>query len=209
MVPTAFPSSKSLTADFASAPSPSRCFPARSNTRASSKSASEGPPEVLAQEPDRDPGDAGPLAQAEQRQIHDSGRGGIGSAFLDPIPLYREKSALCLAYEVYNLQVDENGMSRYRLNYAIRKPESDDEQSGEGVQKETLAYMWSSVKGNKGKEKPYIESSIEQSARASTAADIQIDIGALEKGMYLLVLGVEDLAAGTTAVESRIFTVSE
>lgn len=135
--------------------------------------------------------------------------GGSCSTLLDPIPLYREKSALCLAYEVYNLQVDENGMSRYRLSYAIRKPEPDDEQSGEGVRK-TLAYMWSSVKGNKGKDKPYIESSIEQSARASTAADnLQIDIGALEKGMYLLVLGVEDLTAGTTAVESRIFTVSE
>lgn len=135
--------------------------------------------------------------------------GGSCSKILDPIPLYREKGTLCLAYEVYNLQVDENGLSRYRLSYSIRKPGPDDEQSGEGVRK-TLAYMWSSVKGSKGKEKPYIESSIEQSARASTAADnLQIDIGALEKGMYLLVLGVEDLSAGTTAVETRIFTVSE
>ncbi|MFA4948833.1 MAG: GWxTD domain-containing protein [Candidatus Krumholzibacteriia bacterium] len=134
---------------------------------------------------------------------------GSCSNILDPIPLYREKGTLCLAYEVYNLQVDENGQSRYRVSYAIRKPDPDDEQSGEGVRK-TLAYMWSSVKGNKGKEKPYIESSIEQSARASTAADnLQIDIGTLEKGMYVLVLGVEDLAAGTAAVESRIFTVSE
>jgi GWxTD domain-containing protein len=134
---------------------------------------------------------------------------GSCSSVLDPIPLYRRKGTLCLAYEVYNLQVDENGQSRYRMRYAIRKPGPDEEQSGEGVRK-TLAYMWSSMKGEKGKEKPYIESSIEQSARASTAADnLQIEIGALEKGMYVLVLGVEDLAAGTTAVESRIFTVSE
>ena len=70
--------------------------------------------------------------------------------------------------------------------------------------------MWSSMKGKKGKEKPYIESSIEQSARSSTAADnLQIDIGALEKGIYVLILGVEDLAAGTEAVESKMFTVSE
>lgn len=134
---------------------------------------------------------------------------GSCSTILDPIPQYREKGTLCLAYEVYNLQVDENGRSRYRLSYAIRKPEPDDVQSGEGVRK-TLSYMWSSVKGQKGKEKPYIESSIEQGAHASTAADnIQIDIGALEKGVYVLVLGVEDLSAGTSAVESRIFTVSE
>jgi GWxTD domain-containing protein len=135
--------------------------------------------------------------------------GGSCSGILDPIPLYREKGRLCLAYEVYNLQVDGTGMSRYRLSYSIRKPGPNDEQSGEGVRK-TLAYMWSSVKGQKGKDKPYIESSIEQSARASTAADnLQIDIGALEKGIYVLFLGVEDLSAGTTAVESRIFTVSE
>jgi GWxTD domain-containing protein len=134
---------------------------------------------------------------------------GSCSKILDPIPLYRTKGFLCLSYEVYNLRIDENGRSRYRVSYSIRKPGPDDEQSGEGIRK-TLAYMWSSVKGKKGKEKPYIESSIEQSAHAATAADnLQIDIGALEKGMYVLFLGVEDLAAGAEAVESRIFTVSE
>jgi hypothetical protein len=134
---------------------------------------------------------------------------GACSGILDPIPLYREKGTLCLAYEVYNLKVDENGQSHYRVSYSIRKPGPEDAPSGEGVRK-TLAYMWSSVKGTKGKDKPYIESGIEQSARSSTASDnLQIDIGALEKGMYVLVLGVEDLSAGTTAVESRVFTVSE
>ena len=134
---------------------------------------------------------------------------GTCSRILDPIPLYREKGRLCIAYEVYNLQVDANGFSRYRLRYSIRKPGPDDEKSSEGVRK-TLAYMWSSVKGDKGKDKPYVESSIEQSARSSIASDnLQIDIAALEKGMYVLVLEVEDLSAGTTAVESTIFTVSE
>ena len=70
--------------------------------------------------------------------------------------------------------------------------------------------MWSSMRGEKGKDKPYIESSIEQSVRAGTAADnLQIDIGVLEKGVYMLVLGVEDLASGQAAAESRIFTISE
>jgi GWxTD domain-containing protein len=137
------------------------------------------------------------------------GEAGTCSRILDPIPLYRTKGTLCIAYEVYNLRVDANGLARYRLNYSIRKPGPEDEEEGEGIRK-TLAYMWSSVKGTKGKEKPYIESSIEQSAHASTASDnLQIDIGALEKGKYVLFLGVEDLSAGTTAIESRIFTVSE
>jgi GWxTD domain-containing protein len=134
---------------------------------------------------------------------------GSCSTVLDPIPLYREKGTLCLAYEVYNLQAAEGGMSRYRLSYAIRNPHQDEVQSGEGI-RTTLAYMWSSVTGKKDKDKSYVESSIEQSAHGSTAADnLQIDIGALDKGTYVLVLGVEDLSSGMTAVESRIFTISE
>jgi GWxTD domain-containing protein len=134
---------------------------------------------------------------------------GSCSTVLDPIPLYREKGTLCLAYEVYNLHATEGGMSRYRLSYAIRNPHPDEVQAGEGI-RTTLAYMWSSVTGSKDKDKSYIESSIEQSAHASTAADnLQIDIGALDKGTYVLVLGVEDLSTGMTAVESRIFTISE
>ncbi len=137
------------------------------------------------------------------------GAPGSCSTILDPIPLYREKSALCIAYEVYNLQLDAGGRSRYRVSYAIRKPPADDERTSESIKK-TLAYMWSSMRGEKGKDKPYIESSIEQSVGAGTAADnLQIDIGALEKGVYMLVLGVEDLASGQVAAESRIFTISE
>jgi GWxTD domain-containing protein len=131
------------------------------------------------------------------------------STVLDPIPLYREKSALCIAYEVYNLQADGEGRSRYRVSYSIRKPPPEDERTNESIRK-TVAYMWSSMRGEKGKDKPYIESSVEQSVRAGTAADnLQIDIGVLEKGVYMLVLGVEDLVSGQVAAESRIFTISE
>jgi hypothetical protein len=137
------------------------------------------------------------------------GAAGSCSTILDPIPLYREKTALCLSYEVYNLQADADGRSRYRVTYSIRKPPPEDERTSESIRK-TMAYMWSSMRGEKGKDKPYIESSIEQSVRAGTAADnLQIDIGVLGKGVYMLVLGVEDLASGQSAVESRIFTVSE
>ena len=131
------------------------------------------------------------------------------SGVLDPIPSYREKSTLCVTYEVYNLRLDENNQSRYRLTYAIRNPAKSDEQSSASLQK-TLSYMWSSVKGRKSDDKPYIESSIEQKAPASTVSDnLQIDIGALETGTYLLALQVEDLVTGMAVDESRLFTVSE
>jgi len=128
---------------------------------------------------------------------------------LDPIPSYREKGSLCLAYEVYNLKLDPGGESRYRLTYAIRNPESSSDQSPAGIRK-TLSYMWSSVKGAKPEDRPYIESSIEQRAQTSDVADrLQIDIASLEKGTYLLLLRVEDLVTGTTAIEGKTFNVSE
>lgn len=137
------------------------------------------------------------------------GENGLCSRVLDPIPLYREKSTLCLTYEVYNLRLDENNESRYRLTYAIRNPSKTDEQSGASLKK-TLSYMWSSVKGKKSNEEPYIESSIEQKGQTSTVSDnLQIDIGALETGIYLLALQVEDLATGMAIDESRLFTVGE
>jgi GWxTD domain-containing protein len=133
---------------------------------------------------------------------------GSCSAVLDPIPSYREKGRLCVMYEIYNLRPDERNDSRYRLIYSIRNPEPSDDPSA-SIRK-TFAYMWSSVKGEKGKDKPYIESSIEQRTQASVVSDnLQIDIGSLEKGTYVLYLGVEDLVSGMTAAESRTFTVSD
>ena len=135
--------------------------------------------------------------------------GGSCSTVLDPIPSYREKGRLCLMYEVYNLKLDDRNESRYRLIYSIRNPAPDDDASAASLQK-TFAYMWSSMKGERDKAKPYIESSIEQRAQASMVSDnLQIDISALEKGTYMLYLGVEDLVTGMTAAESRTFTVSE
>jgi len=66
------------------------------------------------------------------------------------------------------------------------------------------------VKGAKPEDRPYIESSIEQRAQTSDVADrLQIDIASLEKGTYLLLLRVEDLVTGTTAIEGKTFNVSE
>jgi GWxTD domain-containing protein len=134
---------------------------------------------------------------------------GSCSTVLDPIPQYREKGRLCLMYEIYNLKLDDRSESRYRLIYSIRNPDASDDDSGASLRK-TFSYMWSSIKDERNKEKPYIESSIEQRAQTSTVSDnLQIDIGALEKGMYVLYLAVEDLVTGMTAVESRTFTVTE
>jgi hypothetical protein len=70
--------------------------------------------------------------------------------------------------------------------------------------------MWWSIKGKKSDEKPYIESSIEQRAQATTVADnLQIDIGTLEPGTYVLSIDAEDLLTGMSVTDSRLFTVSE
>ncbi len=137
------------------------------------------------------------------------GQEGSCSRLLDPIPAYRRKETLCLAYEVYNLRLDENNQSRYRLTYAIRNPGPTDDQSGANLKK-TLSFMWSSIKGKKRDERPYIESTIEQKAQTSTVSDnLQIDIGSLEKGTYLLFLVVEDLGTGMAIEERKLFTVTE
>jgi len=131
------------------------------------------------------------------------------SDVLDPIPSYQRNSALCLVYEVYNLKLDANNQSRYRLTYAIQNPGPGDENESASIHK-TLSYMWSSVKGKKSDEKPYIESSIEQRAQASVVSDkLQIDIASLEAGTYLLAVRVEDLTTGMAVDQSRLFTVSE
>lgn len=135
--------------------------------------------------------------------------GGACTSVLDPIPLYPAKSKLCLSYELYNLTFDESNQAHYRLTYAIRNPGPSDAQSGATVQK-TLLYMWWSMKGKKSDEKPYIESSIEQRARSSTVADnLQIDIGTLEPGTYVLSIDAQDLLTGMSVTDSRLFTVSE
>jgi GWxTD domain-containing protein len=137
------------------------------------------------------------------------GPDGSCSNVLDPIPSYRVGGKLCLRYEVYNLALDERNEARYRLTYAIRTPGPEDEPLKGGLQR-TLSYMWSSMHGKKPGEKPYIESSIEQRAQTSTVSDnLQIDIGSLEKGVYVLSLEAEDLVTGMAAAESRVFTVTD
>lgn len=134
---------------------------------------------------------------------------GSCSNVLDPIPAYPEKGFLCLSYEVYNLKLDADNQSRYRLTYAIRNPNTEGDQSSASLRK-TLAYMWSDISGKKPNERPYVESSIEQRAQTSTVSDrIQIDIGALEPGTYLLLLQVEDLVALTQSIEGKQFTVND
>jgi GWxTD domain-containing protein len=137
------------------------------------------------------------------------GAGGTCSSMLDPIPAYPEKSVLCLNYEIYNLKADERNQARYRLTYAIRNPGPSAEASSPTMQK-TLSYMWSSIRGGKAQDKPYVTSTIEQSASGSTASDnLQINLGTLEKGTYLLALEVEDLVTGMRATESRLFNVTD
>jgi len=131
------------------------------------------------------------------------------SEVLDPLPSYREGETLCLMYEIYNLGLNERNESRYRLTYSIRKLERSQDQSDAGIAK-TLSHIWSSVRGKKSEERPYIESSIEQRAEMRMISDtLQINLGTLEKGAYMLLLKVDDLATGMAVSEGRTFTVTE
>jgi GWxTD domain-containing protein len=133
--------------------------------------------------------------------------GDCGGA-LDPIPLYSRRDALCLGYDVYNLKLDAGGASRYRVTYAIRKPDPDPGGSPASPRR-TLAHMWESIRGGTRGEKPYAEASFEQRADAGAVSEsLQIDLASLEPGVYLRVLLVEDLATGESAAESRRFTVT-
>lgn len=135
--------------------------------------------------------------------------GGPGDCtdMLDPIPVYRRDEGLCMGYQIYNLEHGEDNLARYRLTYSIMNPKETSEGSGLG---KTLSYMWSSITGKDDDETPYISSTLEQSTSMGIASDrLNIELEALERGSYLLVLEVEDLLTGQTAAEEKNFTVTD
>ncbi len=126
---------------------------------------------------------------------------------LDPIPVYGRRQSLCMNYQIYNLRHGEDNLARYRLTYSIMNPKEIGEEKG---LVKTLSYMWSSITGGKDEETPYVSSTLEQSTSMSIASDrLNIELLALERGTYLLVLEVEDLLTGQTAVEEKMFTVTD
>ncbi len=133
--------------------------------------------------------------------------GGLCSDLQDPLPVYFRDEGLCLSYEIYNLSRGDDNLARYRITYAIMRPE---ETESESSLKNTLAYMWSSIIGSKDEDAPYISSSLEQSTNNSTASDkLHIDLEVLENGNYLMMLVVEDLLNGQTVQEGKLFTISD
>lgn len=129
------------------------------------------------------------------------------SSLQDPLPIYLRDEGLCFTYEIYNMSRGEDNLARYRVTYAIMQPEETESESSLG---NTLAYMWSSIRGSKDENAPYITSSLEQSTNNSTASDrLHIDLEALENGNYLLMLVVEDLLSGQTVQEGKLFTISD
>jgi GWxTD domain-containing protein len=135
------------------------------------------------------------------------GEEGVCSDILDPIPVYQRGKGLCMNYEIYNLERGEDNLSRYRLTYSIKNPKEGAQESGLG---NTLSYIWSSITGKNSEEAPYVSSTLEQSTSMSIASDrLNIELQALERGNYLLVLEVADLVTGQTAVEEKMFTVSD
>ncbi len=135
--------------------------------------------------------------------------GGACGSVVDPLSLYFRKDSLCLSYEVYNLEPGADGMSRYRITYAIQKP-GPEEGDSRASPRRTLSYMWRGIRGGKDDEKPYVKSSFEQRTNATVVVDrLRIDLGSLDPGAYLLVLLVEDLETGQSAGGSRRFTISD
>ena len=132
---------------------------------------------------------------------------GLCSDLQDPLPVYLRDEGLCLSYEIYNLSRGDDNLARYRVTYAIMRPE---ETESESSLKNTLAYMWSSISGSKDEDAPFISSSLEQSTNNSTASDkLHIDLEVLENGNYLMMLVVEDLLNGQTVQEGKLFTISD
>jgi GWxTD domain-containing protein len=135
------------------------------------------------------------------------GTDGLCTDYLDPIPVYRREDGLCLGYQIYNLKRGDDNLARYRLTYSIKNPEETTSGSSLG---RTLAYMWSSIRGKTDEDAPYVSSSFEQSTNMSDAVDrLRIDLEALERGSYLLVLEVEDLLTAETVEEEKLFTVTD
>lgn len=135
------------------------------------------------------------------------GEQGMCSDILDPIPVYQREEGLCMSYQIYNLERGNDNLARYRLTYSIKNPKQTTRESGLG---KTLAYMWSSITGKNDEDPPYISSTLEQSTSMNVASDrLNIELQALERGTYLLVLDVEDLVTGQTATEEKMFTVTD
>jgi GWxTD domain-containing protein len=135
------------------------------------------------------------------------GEPGMCSDILDPIPIYQRREGLCMSYQIYNLARGEDNLARYRLTYSIKNPKETENESGFG---KTLAYMWSSITGKNDEEIPYVSSTLEQSTSMNVASDrLNIELRALERGNYLLLLEVEDLVTGQTAMEEKMFTIND
>jgi len=110
-------------------------------------------------------------------------------------------------YQIYNLEPGGDNLARYRLTYSIKKPTDAGQESGLGT---TLSYIWSSITGKNDEEAPFVSSTLEQSTSMKVASDrLNIELRALERGNYTLVLEVEDLVTGQTAAEEKMFTVTD
>lgn len=130
------------------------------------------------------------------------------TSFLDPIPVYYNGTRLCMSYDIYNLSGNQDGLSRYRLTYSIKPvPKSDKDYNG--IRK-ALWWIARSTRGGMDKVRPFISSSLEQSIDSPHVTDaLQIELGSIEPGRYVLILDIEDLISGGAIRREREFIIRD
>jgi len=130
------------------------------------------------------------------------------TSLLDPIPIYHNGTRLCLSYDIYNLTRNKDGLSRYKVTYAIRPvPKTADDYNRI---RRTLWWIARSARGGHDKASPTISSTLEQSINASSASDkLQIELESIEPGRYVLTLDIEDLVSGGAIRREREFIISD
>ncbi|MBU8922758.1 MAG: GWxTD domain-containing protein [Bacteroidales bacterium] len=130
------------------------------------------------------------------------------TSLLDPIPAYDHGTRLCLSYDIYNLSRGQDNLSRYRLTYAI-KTVSKSAEDYSGIRK-TLWWIARSARGGSDDVSPFISSSLEQSIDSPHVTDaLQIELGSIEPGRYVLTLDIEDIVSGGTIRREREFVIKD
>jgi len=124
---------------------------------------------------------------------------------LDPDPRYRAGDSLLVAYEIYGLRRDGDGLCRRRTRYEVVR-EAPERRYG-------LGGLIDAVKRGAGRMKPAGPAIVGFFDRNESGRDVddrlRIAVAALEPGRYRLRVTATDLVSGSKTVAERGFLVTE